>query len=250
MATHLVLGANGGTGAHIVRALLSRPPTEVAKIRAVVRTPSKVTQDWISGVRRDARVELLAGDVTKPESLDFRNVDTVYFACAGSGYELCQAVDRDGVHATAKLCKANGVRRLVLISSGLVDPDSNRWSFIRGVLNTINTGLFHVKGMMDFKFEGEQLLRSSGQEYTILRPGRLGEGPRDVSKAVPRCGQTNGTFLGGSIITKEALAYVCIDAATSEYFQNVTCEVGTQPPHSGDCSSWYSNIQGLVPDHQ
>jgi uncharacterized protein YbjT (DUF2867 family) len=226
MTTHLVLGARGGCGAHLVRALLARPSTEIANIQAVVRTPASVTEPWIT----DARVEVLAGDVTTPESLDFQQVDTVYFVCAGRGYELCQAVDRDGVHTVATLCKAHNVRRMVLVSSGLVDPLLNRWNVVRGLLNTINTGLFHYKGMMDFKFEGEELLRASGQEYTILRPGRLGDAARDVTKAVPCCGQTNAGFLGGSIITREALAYLCVDAAMSEDAANVTCEVGTQPP--------------------
>eukprot|EP01047_Picozoa_sp_COSAG01_P102569 COSAG01_NODE_32137_length_585_cov_203.199588_2_plen_55_part_01 len=50
--------------------------------------------------------------------------------------------------------------QVLLVSSQLVHPD-NRWSPIRAILNTINTGLFAWQGMMDFKYEGENLLRAS-----------------------------------------------------------------------------------------
>lgn len=50
--------------------------------------------------------------------------------------------------------------QVLLLSSQLVHPD-NRWSPIRAILNTINTGLFAWQGMMDFKYEGENLLRAS-----------------------------------------------------------------------------------------
>ena len=44
------------------------------------------------------------------------------------------------------------------------------------ILNSINTGLFRPVGMMDFKHDGENLLRASGAEYTVVRPGRLLDG--------------------------------------------------------------------------
>ena len=245
MSSYAVIGARGGTGKALVKALLTFDTT--AKVRAIVRDPSVVTADWIT----NEKVELIKGDVTNPTSLDFSNTDTVFFAASGKGYDLCQKVDRDGVLSTAKQCQKDGVRRMVLISSGLVDP-INRWNFIRGILNTINTGLFHSLGMMDFKFEGENLLRSSGQEYTIIRPGRLGDDARDLTKAVPGVGQTNGGFLNGSVVDRELLAYVAIEAATSEHTKNVTFELGTKPPATlvEDTTSTEDMFSTLVQDNK
>ena len=243
--TFAVLGARGGTGSHLVRALLSHPATTVTKVQAIVRNPNSINEeDWST----DDRVEIIAGDVTEISSLNFSNINSVFFACAGQGYEAAQKVDRDGVLAVAKKCQESGVRRMVLVSSGLVDPSTNKWSFIRGILNTINTGLFHYKGMMDFKFEGEELLRSSGQSYTIVRPGRLGDGVRDLKKSVPCCGQTNAGWLNGSVVNRETLAHVCVDAAMSEHAADVTFELGTQAPDSEDVDYSTAIFLGLVTD--
>jgi uncharacterized protein YbjT (DUF2867 family) len=242
MSNYIVLGARGATGSHLVKALLSHPPSTVASVKAVVRDPSTVSKDDWS---KDERVDVIAGDVTEESTLDFSNTDTVFFACAGRGYDNAKKVDRDGVFTVAKKCKENEVRRMVLISSGLVDPVANRWSLIRGILNTINTGLFHYKGMMDFKFEGEELLRNSGVSYTIVRPGRLGDGKRDLTKNVPLCGQTNAGWLNGSVVNRETLAYVCVDAAMSEHAKNVTFELGTKVPDQSDSNNIFL---GLITD--
>merc|ERR1712046_427662 len=87
-------------------------------------------------------------------------------------YAEVQAVDMNGVGEVSKLCLELGVCRIVLVSGQLVHP-SNRFYAIRGILNSLKGAMFHRRGMMDFKFEGEQQLRYSGQEYCIVRPGEL-----------------------------------------------------------------------------
>ena len=52
---------------------------------------------------------------------------------------------------------------------------------------------------MDFKFAGEELVRSSEAEYTIVRPGRLVTEPGAQGKM--KFGQNNGSFLSGVVQT-------------------------------------------------
>jgi uncharacterized protein YbjT (DUF2867 family) len=49
---------------------------------------------------------------------------------------------------------------------------------------------------MDIKFAGENLLRKSGQPYTIVRPGQLVDG--DLGWGTPAVGQCNVSFMQGA----------------------------------------------------
>lgn len=188
-----MLGAKGGTGRELVHRLCERGADVVSEIRAVVRDPSSLPTGSLPD---DPRVKLLAGDCTDASSMGLHatGAEGIFFAASGKGWELAQAVDRDGVMLVANAAKAAGVRRVLLVSSQLVHPD-NRWHPIRGILNTVVTGVFHKEGLMDFKFAGENLLRSSGQEYTICRPGQLTDGPLGCGKIC--IAQLNASFRKG-----------------------------------------------------
>lgn len=231
MAVYVVLGARGGTGREIVKRLAALPGADISEIRAVVRDPAKVE----AGSMPDSeRVKLLAGDCTEPESLRevFTGASGVFFAASGKGFEGAQAVDQNGVQSVAKLAKELNAGRVVLVSSQLTHP-SNKFHPIRGILNTIETGLFHRRGFMDFKFEGEQGLRHSGQDYCIVRPGQLADvhrGQTEASgRAVIKVDQCNGSFLNGAAITRADLAAVCILAMTTPEAGKCTFEVGCDP---------------------
>jgi len=58
---------------------------------------------------------------------------------------------------------------------------------------------------MDIKFAGENLLRASGQAYTIVRPGQLVDG--DLGWGTPAVGQCNGSFMRGA---KRLCVCVCV----------------------------------------
>lgn len=221
-AKFVVIGARGGCGREIVRLLSEKPADEVAEIVALVRNVAKVEPGTFPP---DSRVKLQAGDCADVESLraPFEGASGVFYAAAGKGYEGCKAVDQEGVDAAARIALEVGVGRFVLLSSGLVHP-SNKYNVVRGVLNTINSGLFKRWGMMDFKFAGEQLLRRSGQEYCIVRPSRLFDGSFGSLGPV-KIGQTNSTFLQGSGITRADVASVCIAAASAASARNTTFEV-------------------------
>lgn len=222
----VVVGAKGGTGREIVRALAALPADTVAEVRAVVRDPATVTAEHALAPHLvDDRVTLVAGDCTQSETLaaPFAGAHVVFFAAAGKGYANARAVDQVGLGATGVAAKEAGVARVVAVTAQLVHP-SNRFNLIRGILNTINTGLFHKRGMMDMKYEGEQLLRGSGADYTIVRPGQLGDGTDEATGEVVAA-QCNGSLQRGGKLTRAATAAVCVAAAMSPLTKNVCFEV-------------------------
>lgn len=225
---YVVVGAKGGTGRELVRRLAERGADEVTEIRALVRDPSTLPTDALPD---DARIKLLAGDCSDASSMATHatGAEGIFFAASGRNWEQAQAVDRDGVAVVANAAKAAGVRRVLLISSQLVHPD-NRWHPIRGILNTVITGVFHKQGLMDFKYEGENLLRTSGQEYTICRPGQLTDGPLGHGKVC--LAQRNSSFRAGGGSTRADVAATCVVAmmASAGGAVNTTFEMDCEKP--------------------
>lgn len=81
----------------------------------------------------------------------------MFFCASGKGYQNAIDVDQMGPGLCADVVtELKQQTRVVLVSSQLVHP-SNKWSFIRGILNTVITGMFHKQGLMDFKFKGARV---------------------------------------------------------------------------------------------
>jgi uncharacterized protein YbjT (DUF2867 family) len=220
MSIYCVLGAKGQTGRLIVKELIKRD--NVKEVRCVVRSLENVPENTFP---TSEKVKIMAGDVGKKNDEKLRLAITgakgVFFVCAAKGYENVKAVDFKGVGITANIAKECNVHRFVLLTSQLVHP-GNRYNFIRGILNTINTGLFHWSGMMDFKFAGEKLLRLSGVDYSIVRPGRLLDEEGGSSNF--HVAQTNSTFMSTGI-SRADLALLLIAACDSSQTKNCTFEV-------------------------
>uniref|UniRef100_A0A7S4K4R0 NAD(P)-binding domain-containing protein n=1 Tax=Odontella aurita TaxID=265563 RepID=A0A7S4K4R0_9STRA len=233
----VVLGARGGTGKQLVHRLSENPAFK--KIRAVVRDASAV--DPASIFPADDRIETLSGDVTKPDSLRaaFEGATHIFNVTSGShsrSAEVVAAVDRDGVGATAALAAevcGSGLERYLLVSSQLVH-NSNKWNPIRVMLNNMATGPFASKGLMDLKWEGEEKLRHCDPcvPYTIVRPGRLGDGPLGSTSVI--VGQTNANYDSGNATTRADLAAACVAAALAENTLNTTFELSTAKAESSD----------------
>jgi uncharacterized protein YbjT (DUF2867 family) len=222
---HVVLGARGGTGIEVIKKLCGLPRNVVSEIRGIMRDTTKIP-DALRDLKDD-RVKLFVGDCTIPESLAtaFEGASTVFFcASASPPRPKYKEVDELGVKNAAEVALQKEVGRLVLVSSQFVHP-SNKWTIVRLLLNNIVGS-----GVMDAKYAGEKYLRNSGQAYTIIRPGRLTNGPFGAARV--RVGQTNGSFsapgASGSGISRADLADVCVAAAFSEKCKNVTFEVAAE----------------------
>lgn len=229
MSKFVVLGANGGTGLEIVARLVEKS----LKVVAVVRNPSKASSRLLAWAE-EKKVDLVAGDVTDRGNMEkaIAGSTAVFFAASGKGYDNAVAVDQIGAGVCAELAKA-AHSRIVLVSSQLVHP-SNRWNPIRGFLNSL-TGLFRTDGLMDLKFKGEQLVRRSGAEYVIVRPGQLVNGDR--GKNLVFVGQSNGTFMSGCASPRADVAAVCVEAATASAAANTTFEMACRAPTKAETIS-------------
>lgn len=245
----VVLGAKGGTGAEIVKRLSEKSHKAVSEIRCLVRNPSKVPKDLFPA---DNRIKLIQGDVTKIGTLlePFKNATAVIFAAQGAfgGYKQVCSVDRDGVKIVADAAKETGVDRVVLLSSMLTHP-RNRFVLTRILLNTVITGLFHKKGMMDIKFEGENLLRNSGQAYTIVRPGHLYDGDHRTSEI--GTGQNDRWILKGRKSTRADVADFLIAAAVNRKAKNATIEIASKKNYKSGTAPEISDtlFDELKPDN-
>jgi nucleoside-diphosphate-sugar epimerase len=220
----VVVGASRGTGLEVVKRLIELPTAEVNEIRAVIRESSSFSEEV-----QDERLKLFRGDCTEKTSLKpaFAGANIVVFCASSSsfGESSFVAVDEIGVKNTAEIALEEKVERVVLVSSQLVHPD-NFWSPIRMMINLFTTGPISFTSTMTIKYRGEQHLRRSGQPYTIVRPGRLVDGP--LHSSTPVVGQTN-SFVSGSAggTTRADLAAVCVAAALSPLCKNVTFELNS-----------------------
>ncbi|GFR47453.1 hypothetical protein Agub_g9178, partial [Astrephomene gubernaculifera] len=207
---NVVLGAAGRTGLECVKRLLevSDLPT-----RAVVRDPSKM-----QGILEpSAKLQIAKGDVTDPASLQeaLRGARGVIFAVAGKGYWSPAEVDFKGVANVAQASQQAGAERVVLVSSMMVTR--KHWLHpIRLLLNNMRWGL------MDNKLKGEEALRASGVDYTIVRPGGLGSGPGGHASLVTGQGDS---MSGGGLIQRADVAAVCVEALCNPAASRVTLEV-------------------------
>lgn len=224
-----VIGAGGATGLECVRRLQSQGTS----VRCVVRSPDKY-----AGKFGDA--EVVEGDVTNYASIREALKDTsgVIFAASASDFSGPAGpfeVDYLGVGKAAKAAKANNASKFVLITSRLVDP-RNRFDPIRVLLNTVKWG------NMDAKWEGEEVLRSSGLEYSIVRPGGLAGGEGKNTRPTDKKPGTEHLIVGAaeqdlgetrSIHRADVAAVVC-EALTCSDAASKTIEIVARPPEGGE----------------
>ncbi len=167
----LVAGSTGGVGQLVVAKLLEKN----LSVRALTRNKSKAEQMF------NNNVDIVVGDLRYPDTLTtaIENVSHI-ICCTGTtafpsqrwdfanlfqAKNSPQAVDGEGVKNLI-LAASNNLKRFVFVSScGVLRKDN----FPFKILNTF--------GVLDAKLYAEKALEKSGLPYTIIRPGRLIDGP-------------------------------------------------------------------------
>src|SRR5438477_6022103 len=132
----LVIGGTGTVG----RQVLSQLAPMAVHVRALVRNPSVA--------RLPTQVEVVCGDLTVPESLDrcLDGIDAVFLVWTAPAPAIAPALKRIAKHA----------RRIVLLSAPLKTAHP----------------LFQQSNPLRVMFgQIEQLIETSGVEWTIVRPG-------------------------------------------------------------------------------
>lgn len=190
----LVAGATGRLGLLVVRALQARGVTVLALARDAARARAALPSGAV----------LVTGDLREPEAFGaaLQDVDTIVFAATatagGSGANTPQNVDYGGVAGLLRVLGPRRLRQFLLVSSASVTQrlhPHNLWNDI-----------------LLWKLRGEDLLRASGQPYTIVRPCGL----RGYPGGARTIQLTQGDrFAFGYVIAREDAARVCAAAVGS-----------------------------------
>ncbi|XP_058199207.1 sanguinarine reductase-like isoform X2 [Rhododendron vialii] len=166
----LVVGGSGGVGQLVVASLLTRN----IKSRLLLRDPEKATS--LFGKQDEEKLQVWKGDTRNPEDLDpslFEGVTHV-ICCTGTtafpsrrwdGDNTPERTDWEGVRNLVSSLPAS-LKRIVLVSSvGVTKFNELPWS------------VMNLFGVLKYKKMGEDFVRNSGLPFTIIRPGRLTDGP-------------------------------------------------------------------------
>eukprot|EP00271_Cylindrocystis_brebissonii_P014710 TRINITY_DN36182_c0_g1_i1.p1 TRINITY_DN36182_c0_g1~~TRINITY_DN36182_c0_g1_i1.p1 ORF type:complete len:362 (-),score=76.80 TRINITY_DN36182_c0_g1_i1:378-1463(-) len=171
----LVVGASGGVGQLVVAALLERG----VPVKALIRNREKAQE--LFGDADKQLLQVISADTRFPASLkeaeaDLKGVNAVVVTTGTTAFPTQRWKDDNGPKQTdvvgmrnlldALLPAASSIRRLVLVSSAGV---TRYGSFPYNILN-----LF---GVLECKKQKEEMVKESQIPYTILRPGRLTDGP-------------------------------------------------------------------------
>lgn len=166
----LVLGGSGGVGQIVVASLLSRN----MKVRLLLREPEKAIK--LFGEQDEEKLQVCKGDTRNQEELDPSILEGVthVICCTGTtafpsrrwdGDNTPERVDWDGVRNLISILPST-IKRFVLVSSiGVTKYNELPWN------------IMNLFGVLKYKKMGEDFLRDSGIPYTIIRPGRLTDGP-------------------------------------------------------------------------
>jgi putative NADH-flavin reductase len=156
-----LFGATGGTGRQVMEQALASGHA----VTALVRDPAKV----------EARpgLNVVCGDVLDQEATSrcVQGADAV-ICVLGSGVGA-EPVEARGTQRIIEAMQSNGVRRLVAVTSlGVGDSREQVSAQFRQAMDTV------LQPIIAAKTEQERLIRASGLDWTIVRPGGLSDGPR------------------------------------------------------------------------
>lgn len=165
----LVLGATGGVGQIVVAKLIAQN----YQIIAIVRNIEKAQKLF----GNSANIKIFPGDVRQQKSLEKclanQQIDVAISCLGTTAFPSTRWWGDNNPKNTDYLGNQNLInvmplhlKRFILVSSQGVERSDQ---FPYKILN-----LF---GVLDYKLKAENILKSSGLPYTIIRPGRLTDGP-------------------------------------------------------------------------
>uniref|UniRef100_A0A5B7BPL0 NAD(P)-binding domain-containing protein n=1 Tax=Davidia involucrata TaxID=16924 RepID=A0A5B7BPL0_DAVIN len=225
----LVLGGSGGVGQLIVASLLNRN----IKARLLLRDPEKATT--LFGKQEEDKLEVWKGDTRNPADLDpsmFEGVTHV-ICCTGTtafpskrwdGDNTPERVDWEGVRNLVSVLPPS-LKRIVLVSSvGVTKFNELPWS------------IMNLFGVLKYKKMGEDCVSDSGLPFTIIRAGRLTDGPytsydlNTLLKAT--AGQRRAVLVGQGDklvgeVSRLVVAEACIQALDIEFTQGEIYEINS-----------------------
>lgn len=192
--TVLIIGATGSIGRPVVDQALCQGH----RVRALVRDVDRARRTL------PKEVELLAGDLTRPETLTaaVQGVDAVVLTvnADGGGKDASEAI------------YYTGLRDLLTV----IGPRRTRIALMTAIGVTVcETSYQRSSESHDWKRRAERLLRASGQDYTIIRPCWFDYNATEMQKLLLLQGDTrrSGTPSDGAVGRKQ-IARVLIESLT------------------------------------
>ncbi len=207
-----VAGATGETGRRIVRELVQRQ----IPVRALVRDLTAAREVL------PTEAELVLGDILDPSSLPAAIGDSTVVLCAtGAKPSLDPTgpyqVDYQGTKNLVDAAKAKDIEQFVFVSSLCVSK----------FFHPLN--LFWL--ILWWKQQGEEYLKTSGLNYTIVRPGGL----KNEDNSNPVIMSAADTLFDGSI-PRQKVALVCVESLTNPQSRNKVLEIVSSP--TAPTKSW------------
>ena len=196
-----VAGATGQTGRRVVQELVNKN----IPVRAFVRNLEKGKEVLPS------EVELVTGDVSKPETLGAAIADSTVLLCATGASPslnptLPYQVDYQGTKNLVDAAKAKGIEHFVFVSSLCASR----------FFHPLN--LFWL--ILYWKKQAEDYIQASGLTYTIVRPGGLKN--EDNSDSIVM--SSADTLFDGSI-PRTKVAQVCVESLFQPEAKNQIVEI-------------------------
>lgn len=246
----LVAGATGGVGQLVVSNLLEKG----YKVRVLTRNAAKAQKMF------NDRVEVAIGDIRDANTLPAAMQDVTHIICCtgttafpSARWEFDQTpnliewvqVFLDPKHGEAKAkntpakVDAQGVSNIVAAAP----RNLKRFVFVSssGVLrkDKLPFSILNAFGVLDAKLKGEEAVMSSGLPYTIIRPGRLIDGPYtsyDLNTLLKaKTGGKFGVVLGkndtlSGQTSRIDVAAACVECISSPFCQGLVFDLVNQGP--------------------
>jgi uncharacterized protein YbjT (DUF2867 family) len=197
-----VFGATGGTGRQVVR----QASAAGHQVTAVVRDAARLPVDLAGGV------EAVEADVMDAAAIEeaVKGRDVVINAIGTRDLRHPTSVCTDSTRGIITAAQATGGGiRLVTASNSAMAPGPGDDPFTRYVVKPLILARL-LRHMIDDMRRAEQLVRTCGQPWTIVRAGRLTDRP---GKGTYRRALDHNV-LGGFQITRADFATALLDAAT------------------------------------
>jgi len=216
----LVAGATGLTGRIIVNKLIKTGVKPLVLVRNLEKAQN---------LFGDA-VEFHQGDLREPETLlsALSGIKTVISAVGTRtpvGKNCPKKVDFEGVANLVHAAELKNVQRFILISSIAVTHPEHPLNCFGKIL--------------DWKFKGEEVLRQSGLNYTIIRPGGL----KDNSTTGHALFFDQGDQISG-MINRSAVAEICLNALQYPQSHCTTFEaIETDQPGRSDWIKLFTSLE-------
>lgn len=200
----LLVGATGGTGLHVVGEALTRG----IDVTVVARSPDKLG-DLAS------RVRVVTGSILDAETLCQAAADCgASLSCVGSsagflGRGATDVYSRTAVALVEALSRAEVGRLVFCTSAGVEAPDPHEAL----PYSLVAKPLFLQRAYDDMTV-AEGIIRSSSLDWTLVRPGRLTNGPRTGHYDVSPRFRTSG---GRGVPRADVATFMLEEAAARQW---------------------------------